>query len=98
MFVYVDDMLIASIDDDVVQDLINKLSFHFKLWHLGAPKFFIGLEIARAENGIYVNQRKYTIDILASSGFSDCKPSSIPMEPNQKMYKTDVVLLTDPKQ
>lgn len=49
MLVYVDDILIASTNDVVVQDLITQLR------HLGAPKIFLGLEIARSQTGLYVN-------------------------------------------
>lgn len=98
ILVYVDDILIASTDDDMVNELKTRLSTAFKLRDLGAPKYFLGLEIARSAEGISVCQRKYVLDLLKATGFSGCKPSSIPMEPNQKLSQDDGTLLTDAKQ
>lgn len=96
--VYVDDILIASTSMEGVSELISKLSAVFKLRDLGVPKYFLGIEIARTAQGISLCQRKYVLDLLESAGFSDCKPSSIPMEPNQKMSKKDGVAIEDVKQ
>ena len=35
---------------------------------MGYAKFFLGLEIARSEQGIYLNQRKYIMDIINDAG------------------------------
>ncbi|KAL9307408.1 putative RNA-directed DNA polymerase [Arabidopsis thaliana] len=79
-------------------ELTSQLSSFFQLRDLGEPKFFLGIEIARNADGISLCQRKYVLDLLASSDFSDCKPSSIPMEPNQKLSKDTGTLLEDGKQ
>lgn len=97
VIVYVDDILIASNCDDAVIELKSQLSSAFHLRDLGPPKKKFGIEIARSEAGISLCQRKYVLDLLASSCFADCKPSTIPMEPNQKMSKDDGVLLEDGK-
>ena len=98
ILVYVDDILIASTDDDMVNELKQRLSAAFKLRDLGAPKYLFGLEIARSAEGISVCQRKYVLNLLESTAFSGCKPLSIPMEPNQKLSQDDGTLLTDAKQ
>ena len=98
ILVYVDDILIAITDDAMVNELKQRLSSAFKLRDLGAPKYFLGLEIARSTEWISVCQRKYVLDLLESTGFSGCKPSSIPMEPNQLLYQDDGTLVEDAKQ
>ena len=52
LLVYVNDMLIASNDPQVVADLKVVWDKHFKLKDLGNLKCFLGLEIARFEKGI----------------------------------------------
>ncbi|KAG7556653.1 Retrotransposon Copia-like N-terminal [Arabidopsis suecica] len=98
VLVYVDDILIASTSDSLVAELKTQLSSAFQLRDLGPPKFFLGIKIARTDEGISLNQRKYILDLLESTGFSDCKPSSIPMEPNQKLAQDTGTVLADPKQ
>ena len=62
---------------------------------MGAPKYFLGLEIARNSTGIPICQRKYALDILATTGMLACKPSSVPMDPVVHLTKESGVLLTD---
>lgn len=96
--VYVDDIIIASTRMEDAQGLVEKLASAFQLRDLGVPKFFLGIEVARSSEGISINQRKYVLDLLEATGFSDCKPSSIPMEPNQKLSKEEGVVLEDRRQ
>ena len=52
---------------------------------LGKLKYFLGLEIARGPEGIFVSQRKYALDIIAECGLLGAKPSPVPTELNHKL-------------
>jgi len=95
--VYVDDIIIASSCESVVPILITQLEKAFKLRNIGAPQYFLGIEIARTSKGISLCQRKYALELLVETGFLGCKPSSIPMEPNHSLHKDDTPLIPDPK-
>lgn len=64
-------------------DLITKikayLSTHFKIKDLGPLKYFLGIEIARSVKGFYLNQRKYSLDIIKDVGFESAKASLVPI-------------------
>ncbi|KAG6430058.1 hypothetical protein SASPL_108119 [Salvia splendens] len=84
--VYVDDILVAATHPEITEDFKLFLSQHFKFKDLGAPKYFLGLEIARNKNGILVSQRKYTMDLLLrDTRMLGCKPSVVPMDLLKKL-------------
>ena len=65
---------------------------------LGKLKYFLGLEIARGPEGIFVSQRKYALDIITECGLLGAKPCSVPTELNHKLALSKSHLLTDPSQ
>lgn len=85
VLVYVDDIIIASNNDEDVTQLKIDLNDAFKLRDLGILKYFLGLEIARSTKGISVCQRKYTLGLLEDTGLLACKLSPIPMDPHVKL-------------
>lgn len=54
----------------------------FELKDLGYLKYFLGIEVARSEQGISTCQRKYVWDLLAETGMLDCRPTNTPIEVN----------------
>lgn len=42
---------------------------------LGPLKYFLGIEVLRSKQGIFLSQRKFTVDLLNEVGMLDCKPS-----------------------
>ena len=63
---------------------------------MGELKYFLGLEVARAEKGIGLCQRKYTLEVLNDAGLLGCKPTKVPMEQNLKLSKYERALFNDP--
>lgn len=96
VLVYVDDILIASNDDEALSQLQTLLRSEFKIKDLGQARFFLGLEIARSSDGISVCQCKYALNLLEDSGLLGCKPSSIPMDPSLHLTKELSVPLPNP--
>lgn len=57
---------------------------NFKMKDLGLLKYFLGIEIAKSDKGLILNQRKYILDLIATTGISACKPKEYANEPRFK--------------
>ncbi|KAL4036983.1 hypothetical protein IC575_000564 [Cucumis melo] len=57
----------------------------FEIKDLGNLKYFLGMEMARSKEGIFVSQRKYTLDLLIETGMLGCRPADTPIEFNCKL-------------
>jgi len=66
-------------DQNDIEQLKFNLNSAFKIKDLGNLKYFLGLEVARSKVGIYLSQRKYTLDLLSDCGFLVAKPTPTPM-------------------
>ncbi|XP_048447545.1 uncharacterized mitochondrial protein AtMg00810-like [Pyrus x bretschneideri] len=49
---------------------------------LGGLKYFLGIEVARSKQGIFLSQRKYVLYLLAETGMLDCKLANTPIVQN----------------
>ncbi|XP_057986686.1 uncharacterized mitochondrial protein AtMg00810-like [Hevea brasiliensis] len=61
-------------------------------------KFFLGIEVARNSNGIFLCQRKYALDVISEVGLLGCKPAKTPLEQNHKLALTESDDVDDPAQ
>lgn len=48
----------------------------------GSLRYFLGIEVSRSKKGIFISQRKYTLEIMKDSGYLGAKPIDFPMEQN----------------
>jgi hypothetical protein len=79
-----------------IQKLKKHLGDHFKLKDLGNLKHFLGIEVTRSKEGIFLSQRKYALEILEDTGFLGVKPSTFPVKQNLALSKHDGALIADP--
>lgn len=64
MFVYVDDVLLIGEDVIEINTVKDYLHHAFTIKDIGEALYFLGVKIARTENGLFLSQHKYIIDIL----------------------------------
>lgn len=62
--VYVDGLIYTGNTKELMLELKNSLQLEFAITDIGKTKFFLGLEVIQKDNGIFVCQKKYIIDIL----------------------------------
>ncbi|GJX30917.1 hypothetical protein Tco_0240772 [Tanacetum coccineum] len=56
---------------------------------MGELTFFLGLQAKQKEDGIFISQDKYVIEILKKFGFTDVKTASTPMETQKPLLKDE---------
>jgi len=86
LIVYVDDMVVTGNDPEERKNLQNYLSKEFEMKDLGPLKYFLGIEVSRSRKGIFLSQRKYTLDLLQETGMSACQPTDTLVEEGLKLY------------
>lgn len=64
VLIYVDDLIITGNDPERITSLKAYLDKCFHIQDLGRLKDCIGIEVARSSEGIFLSQRKYTLDLL----------------------------------
>ncbi|XP_028105714.1 uncharacterized protein LOC114304764, partial [Camellia sinensis] len=57
--------------------------------------YFLGLEISQDSFGYFLTQVKYTSDLLARVGLTDCKTATTPIDPQTRLTPFEGSLLSD---
>ncbi|CAM8877711.1 unnamed protein product [Rhodiola kirilowii] len=96
LLVYVDDVIITGTSDSLISEVKSFIHQKFQIKDLGPLKYFLGLEVARSSNGIFLNQRKYVVELLEEHNMTDYKPSKTPLELKHKLDLSTAPLLADP--
>lgn len=85
ILVYVDDLLITGNCMTSINSLKQMLAKTFHMKDLGPLRYFLGLEIDRTASGIFLCQKKYTLDIIKEHGLENARPLQLPMDANIKL-------------
>lgn len=84
LIVYVDNIIVTSNDEVEVEKLKCYLENEFEIKDLGKLNYFLGIEVAHSQKGIFISQQKYTLDLLSETRMLGCKLVDTLMDPNQK--------------
>lgn len=97
VLIYVDDLLITGNNNYIAQKFKDYLGRCFSMKDLGRVKYFLGIEVSRRPEGIFLSQRKYALDIIAETGNLCSKPAATPLEQHHQLATVDSPFLLDPK-
>ncbi|GJS37354.1 zinc finger, CCHC-type containing protein [Tanacetum coccineum] len=82
---YVDDMLIFSTDQVLVDLTKEFLSSRFSMKDMGEADVILGIRIKHESNGITISQSHYIEKVLKKFNYSDCTPVSTPLDTCEKL-------------
>ncbi|XP_057760915.1 uncharacterized mitochondrial protein AtMg00810-like [Arachis stenosperma] len=89
-------MIITGDDIDGISALKASLYHTFEMKDLVSLTYFLGLEVISTDDGIYLSQAKYALDLLARAGITDSRTESTPLEPNVRFTPMDGTVLDNP--
>ena len=81
-----------------IAKLKGKLFKEFEMKGLENLKYFLGIEVLRSKLEIFINQKKYILDLLASTGMIDCKLAETLMMANHGLQIVEGAKLANKEQ
>ena len=99
LLLYVDDMLIASRDKFLIDELKAQLSHEFEMKDLGPAKKILGMEIHRDRKAgkLFLSQKSYIEKILDRFNLGNCKPVSTSFASHFKLSSSQCPINEDDK-
>lgn len=94
LLLYVDDILIASCNQEILLQVQSQLMSKFKMRDLGEASHFLGIKITRNENGMFLSQESYLQKVLQKFAMDLCAPVKTPLErkPSYDITSTPTVI------
>ncbi|GKE66870.1 putative ribonuclease H-like domain-containing protein, partial [Tanacetum coccineum] len=89
-FLY-DDIIFGSTKKSLCTEFKKMMHKKFQMSSMGELKFFLGLQVKQENDGIFISQDKYVIEILKKFVFTDVKTASTPMETQKLLLKDEDV-------
>ena len=77
--IYIDDIIFDSIKPSLCKEFFDLMTKEFEMSLMGKLKFFLGLQIIQASEGIFINQSKYIKKLLKKYQMENLKPINTPM-------------------
>ena len=99
ILIWVDDLIICSSNDDVLNTIKKSLKDQFQMKDMGQLSWFLGIEFTfDSEGNVKMSQRKYCERILERFHMMECNPKSVPCDMSvNKLVSSDSTELADPK-
>lgn len=89
VLIYVDDILLIGPDSQFIKGMVAELNNQFSLKDLGEMSFFLGLEARRSDDGLWLCQAKYAMELLQKVSVQECNAVTTPMTVGGKLFTGD---------
>ncbi|GJS12053.1 putative ribonuclease H-like domain-containing protein [Tanacetum coccineum] len=87
--VYVDDIIFGSTKKSWCDEFEALMKSRFQMSSMGELTFFLGLQVKQKEDGIFISQDKYVVEILKKFDFVSVKTASTPIETQKPLVKDE---------
>ena len=87
--IYVDDIIFGATNENLCKDFSIIMQKEFEMSMMGELNFFLGLQVIQTHDGTFINQTKYTMELLKRFRMEDSKPVGTPMCTSTKLDKDE---------
>ncbi|GAA0169340.1 transmembrane signal receptor [Lithospermum erythrorhizon] len=87
--VYVDDLLVTENNSEVIQHFMEDMMQVFEMTDLREMSYFLGIEIKRRQNEVFICQEKYAKELLKKFNMENYKIMKTPMCQKEKLCQDD---------
>jgi hypothetical protein len=95
LVLYVDDLFLTG-DEQLIADCKANLAVEFEMKELGMMHYFLGLEFWQQNGRFFLEQGKYTVEILRRFKMKNCRPMSMPLVTNWRKIDASDSKTVDP--
>nr|GEV07931.1 putative ribonuclease H-like domain-containing protein [Tanacetum cinerariifolium] len=85
--VYVYDIIFGSTKKELCTEFEKLMDDKFQMSSMGELTFFLGLQVKKKSDGVFISQDKYVDEILRKFKYADVKPASSPMDKEKALLK-----------
>ncbi|GJW26574.1 ribonuclease H-like domain-containing protein [Tanacetum coccineum] len=85
LLLYVDDILLTTLSEMLLQQIIASLHPDFSLTELGSLNYSLGIFVTRDSSGMFLSQRQYAAEILDRAHMAGCNSSRTPVDTQSKL-------------
>ena len=84
---YVDDVIFTGSNLKMIGDFKHIMIKEFEMTDHGLMSYFLGIEIIQGDDGIFIPQRKFSVEFLKKFEMEDSNPVKTPIETGIKLTK-----------
>ena len=77
--IYVDDIIFGSTNDKLCQKFSKLMQSGYQMSMMGELSYFLGLQVKQTDDGIFINQSKYTKNLLKGFNMLESSSATTPM-------------------
>ena len=79
LLLYVDDMAITGNNSQILTKLLDQLNSEFRMKDLGKLHYFLGIQATFHDEGLFLSQEQYAVDLLGAAGMENGSPINTPL-------------------
>ena len=87
--IYVDDIVFRAITMLFVNDFVECIKGEFEMSMMGELNYFLGLQVKQTDQRTFINQSKYSKELLKRFKMENCKTRPTPMSTTLKLDKDE---------